>query len=422
LSESKSIRWSYLLSLLLTVAAASAAFLLLASVERGQIEMQLADCAAHGSVDEAVVAVRRLGELPRPPIEPLVTAAATPSREVAREAQLAINELLRHWQRQLAAGKSSRRILGQLELLAASLERHLDRFSPRDHGWLEKTAERIVHLANVAPLDTDGRLAIRCDSLLTKLSQQPEADVRVSAKQPPISPPTPPKITPISQPAPATGAASPSTTDSVFSPPSEAAIDSLLPTDAAKRRLPESSDVAWTPKWMSPTRLTAPAPLRAEPIVAVPIRRQLPPPTAFAPAESNPRSRYSSTSSRELLIRWLTADDFTARDLEHELRSRGFRLGSKDIISTLVHADAPTRTRLVYELIGLPGGEAKAWLALMAEDESADVRVAALTVMATSSDGELLDKAWDIAVHDRDPRVASLAERLRERRSAITRR
>jgi hypothetical protein len=39
-----------------------------------------------------------------------------------------------------------------------------------------------------------------------------------------------------------------------------------------------------------------------------------------------------------------------------------------------------------------------------------------LTIMATSDDPLLLDKAWQVALHDRDPRIAGLAERLRERR------
>jgi hypothetical protein len=92
------------------------------------------------------------------------------------------------------------------------------------------------------------------------------------------------------------------------------------------------------------------------------------------------------------------------------------------MVRSLLHEKASNRARFVYDLMSLPGNDAKAWLQLLAEDPSSDVRFAALTVMATSSDSELLDKAWDVALHDRDPRVASLAERLRSRRAGIERR
>jgi hypothetical protein len=38
--------------------------------------------------------------------------------------------------------------------------------------------------------------------------------------------------------------------------------------------------------------------------------------------------------------------------------------------------------------------------------------------MATSHDAELLEAAWQAALHDRDPRVAGLADRLRQRRDS----
>jgi hypothetical protein len=42
--------------------------------------------------------------------------------------------------------------------------------------------------------------------------------------------------------------------------------------------------------------------------------------------------------------------------------------------------------------------------------------------MATSNDAELIEKAWQAAIRDRDPRIADLAGRLRERRAGLLRR
>jgi hypothetical protein len=44
-----------------------------------------------------------------------------------------------------------------------------------------------------------------------------------------------------------------------------------------------------------------------------------------------------------------------------------------------------------------------------------------VTIMAASND-PLIEKAWQVAIRDRDPRIAGLAERLRERRGLGRRR
>jgi hypothetical protein len=41
--------------------------------------------------------------------------------------------------------------------------------------------------------------------------------------------------------------------------------------------------------------------------------------------------------------------------------------------------------------------------------------------MATSDDAQLIEKAWQVSIRDRDPRIAGLAGRLRERRETVQR-
>ena len=69
------------------------------------------------------------------------------------------------------------------------------------------------------------------------------------------------------------------------------------------------------------------------------------------------------------------------------------------------------------DLLAQPGVDARPWLVLLSDDEEADVRLAAVTVMATSNDPQLIEQAWQVVLHDRDPRIANLAPRLRARQS-----
>jgi hypothetical protein len=80
------------------------------------------------------------------------------------------------------------------------------------------------------------------------------------------------------------------------------------------------------------------------------------------------------------------------------------------------------RLRLVDDVLTEQEIDARPWLTVLADDEDADVRLVAVTIMATSNDAELIEKAWQVAIRDRDPRIAGLAERLRERRSGARRR
>jgi hypothetical protein len=78
--------------------------------------------------------------------------------------------------------------------------------------------------------------------------------------------------------------------------------------------------------------------------------------------------------------------------------------------------------RLVDNVLAQPGGGSEAWLLLLAADSDPDVRLFAITFMATSNNTALVEKAWQAAIRDHDPRVADLAIRLRERRESPLRR
>ncbi len=93
-----------------------------------------------------------------------------------------------------------------------------------------------------------------------------------------------------------------------------------------------------------------------------------------------------------------------------------------DVVRLALSDDTAGRVQLVQDLPATPGLGTTAWLILFAEDADAEVRLSAVTMMAASTDEQLLEKAWQVALHDRDPRIASLAQRLRVRRDQPQRR
>src|SRR5207244_10321456 len=96
---------------------------------------------------------------------------------------------------------------------------------------------------------------------------------------------------------------------------------------------------------------------------------------------------------------------------------RGFGKITARLVRQFFSDEAEERMRIVDEVVAQPGAGAGAWLLLLAEDPDAEVRLFAVTLMATSNDAALVEKAWQVSIRDHDPRIADLAGRLRERRT-----
>ena len=108
---------AWAVSLPFIVAAVWVALVLLAQHHRGVLVAELSDIAAHGNTAEAAFAVRQLSAMPNPPVDLLVAAATSPTRGVAVEAQLAINNLVRHWYRDVKSGNRQQHVANQLMAL-----------------------------------------------------------------------------------------------------------------------------------------------------------------------------------------------------------------------------------------------------------------------------------------------------------------
>jgi len=106
---------------------------------------------------------------------------------------------------------------------------------------------------------------------------------------------------------------------------------------------------------------------------------------------------------------------------EEELRRRGLGPLELAIARRVHHPDRNTRLQLVRELPDIPGVGATDWLVIMAGDEDEEVRLAAVTILATVSDPKVLTRVESIARNDPSERIRQQAGRLAKRRQAFYR-
>jgi hypothetical protein len=403
LSEAKPLRWSFLVTFPIVLLATWVVISVFAHSQRARLVDELAIRIARGTEKEAKSALRQMVHMPDPPLDAFSAAAASPSRSVARQAQDSIGELLRSWQGQLAANRNRGRIAARLERLAQELDSQRDSISTLDYPWLARTTEKILRLANSAPPESALDLAMHCESLLATAGAR-QFDIRR-------------EIMPVAS---ATLNAAP---DEIFSPPSRLALESIVPDDAAAEMgmqdiesaasASDSATIAPAP----PHRFDRPYHTMSKLKVASPI----PVEAALSAVPTSP-DPWAAIESRALLERWLATTSTKRQPIERELERRGFGRLRADVVRLALSNDTAGRVLLVHDFFEMPGVGAKPWLLVLVDDKDAEVRLAAVTVMSMSNDSQLLEKAWQVALHDQDPRIADLAPRLRDRRSASQRR
>jgi hypothetical protein len=123
-----------------------------------------------------------------------------------------------------------------------------------------------------------------------------------------------------------------------------------------------------------------------------------------------------AAKTRALIAEWQDASAYQRAEIEEKLAERGFRRMSTRVVKQYLSDDLQERLRVVDSVLTEPDVDPRPWLLLLADDDDADVRLMAVSVMATSNDERLLEAAWETAIGDRDPRIADLAERLKARR------
>jgi hypothetical protein len=369
------------------------AFLIVAKLvakQRAEIIADLADRVAHRDTADATAAVRQLAGMSRPPIAVLVGAATSGDRGVAATARQAINNVLRSCERQAKAGERVKTASCQLAELAEALDLHCEKFSAADRDWLITTTQLIIDVANQLPAQYSPEVAIHCDKIFAIVGYDVPSDTKLVKRN-------------------SVGPSKPTGSQANAAP-------------AAEQPEEEPFDASWRADWSNPVfRTLPPTPIDVEP-------RNIDPAPSSPPDERPPQhleameSPLAEVDSRTLLQRWLSADAANKAALEMHLAKRGFGRLSEPFVRQFSSSRTEDRLEFVDKVVTTPRVDARPWLMLLAEDRDADVRLAAVTIMATSNDATLVEKAWQAAIHDRDPRIAGLAERLRERRAATRRR
>jgi hypothetical protein len=417
----------------------------LIALQRADIVSQLADHVAHRDSPEAAAAVRQLASIPGAPVSILVSAAASPDRNVAEEGKLCISRMLRRAQRQIDDGRRVGAIARQLAELAEALDAEQSRFSKSDDAWLSSTARKLVRLANRVPRQQTPLVAVHCDAILARIrGHEPEvakiAEV-IATERPPLVVEESAVDTSAEVPMGATGNGPQSAVMSLGLAPASRPLRSVAngePASVASRQSPARTQgeenasaettvehwlqAPWRASWSHPIFRMAPARPIREPAAeqAAPSESPSAAPAAL-PAEQAAKPPLAEVESRQLLQRWLAADGSDVVSLEEELTRRGFGRLSERLAEQLFSAHAADRLAIVDDVLQEPGVDARPWLVLLADDADADVRLLAVTIMATSNDAALVDKALEISIRDSDPRIAKLAGRLRDRREGAQR-
>ena len=427
----------------------------LIALQRADILAELADRVAHCDSPQAAAAVRQLATMPAAPVSILVLAATSANAEAEEEAKQCIGQLLRRAQRQIERGRGLGSVARQLAELAESLDAQHSMFSTADDPWLSSTTRKLLRLANRIPPGQTPLVAVHCDAILARIASKEAASRNIADSEPEVEESFVDEGAMIDangqlRQAQARGAMPVALAPRVVhgsSEPAQGANGSLRsipstpqPQSVARKRAEVSERIA-----ESASAGTSPEELMHSPWRASwshPIFRMMPAQPMNAPSTTDdapagvPRSSASEAppadpeagdpplagiDARELLRRWLDADGREIFPLEEELTRRGFGRLSERFVQQLFSPKSEDRLAFVDAVLTEPGIDARPWLVLLSQDSEADVRLLAVTIMATSNDAALVDKAWQVSIRDRDPRIARLAGRLRERRESAQR-
>jgi hypothetical protein len=117
---------------------------------------------------------------------------------------------------------------------------------------------------------------------------------------------------------------------------------------------------------------------------------------------------------RDLIVRLGRTHEFEAALIRTVARVRGLSDAELALAPWLASSQEAKRMELLQHLSQLPARKMRRWLRWLMEDADGEVRLRALTMMATTGDPQLEALARRRVMEDPDPRVVSLATRIIE--------
>lgn len=322
--------------------------------------------------------------------------------------------------------------VASLEALAAGMDELVETYRREvppevaDFSWdvLEMTGR--MKLVERVPMLVRGRLATASDTLLQRPTRPRSENVTVAqpktpAPQPPIDAatqqrldarkalaslynlPTTPAATAETAPAglPTAMPAAPLAASEPKQPTSGGLSSGIASSPLAPRTSPETQSTANAAARINPIRDEAAA-SNIRQVSTAPPRLDVDTPANSSAAPNAALQRHLTTRSAWALLGDLQSPGTPqASAAAAELHRRGFSLREIEIGKHLTSPDAAERMKYTEQLPS-SGIAVKPWLLYLSSDPDAEVRRAAVAIMATSNDPELKAKLRELAITDAD--------------------
>ena len=381
------------------------------------------------TVDDAdsKVLLRQLAELGEPAIAPLITAASSERNAVASVARQILEEKLATWEltlKTLGTKVIEHEFADQTETFAKSLANRIHYFGPAGKQWAERQALRMIDFAGRLPSKQTVTVLEDCSNILAAVPPRSPRLRTVTQQVQPLKPMSANRLTAPNPQVESLTHASEGSLE-IFAR-IESGMPKSIPSKLVKvvepQRIalnsPPSSQLDWSPSAKSqqqalPTQPNA-NPTEIKSLATKPITDvndqivDIPTPDEMATkAES-----YRLLSDDKLIVRLRSAEFHDSGIIRSILHEREYNDAELAIRLQLDSPIVDNRLRLVEEATQLPATSAARVLRQLLGDESGDVRLRALTALATTNAPDLHELAHKVAIHDKDPRVAKFASRL----------
>ena len=393
---------------------------------QGELARRLAVQVATLDDWEVKVPLRQMAQLGEPALEPLVAVAASRRALGSAIARQIVDEKLAVWQ--LLAKESPTNPLGSApSFLTAALAKHIDEFGPAGKQWAEHLALELIDLADAMPAEQVGLLLADCTRILVAVPPRgPKMRTVVGAVGPTKTVPgldaPQPKLETLAQASEMDWRAKVQSRAkralefrgqtglvSTLSPSLSPSLKGAAPAPTTLRWSADSGSQEKHLGTLVPSSVGASLAggrqllqTSASKVVDVPNPQ----------AMQNLASDLRRLSSEVLLQRLHRSDFYEAGIIRVVLRERGFANGELLLIQQLASPNVVDRLRIFEVISTLPAASGRRLLRGLLKDQDADVRLRALTAIATTNDPGLGDLARELAVGDEDLRVSELASRI----------
>jgi hypothetical protein len=364
----------------------------------------------------------------------LIEALASDRPRVTQAACDLLIETLDQWQLEPARHTSP-----HVAELAEQLARRAEDWCPEAQQTAAQVAIRLLRWPVDERVVDAQRLVANCEAVLRyRAYGDPRQEARprgrpVAAQSPPGSPPGPPASEPSvtawrdAVPAPSErqfelpGGNLPVELSTMPEPqppaPTSGPTPQSEPPPASRPLPPEGSEHTDSLAEADPNNATS-VPGRLGRIAARRIRRAPvlngfgSPAKALTQGQRNLYAPLQGLNDKEVMQTLHAQDETLQSAAEQELRRRGYKTIHVELSRRLTDPSPDVRRQLAERLPGIPGIDALPWLRDLARDPDANVRVTALTILATSSDPVIKKWVREAVRRETDDRVTRRLEQV----------